>query len=175
MDNYNYQSKLKEIWDLAFTKYKNGDRNPDNYFSEITLKVLRQMGLKTMDIYDYIEDNITSGEPDFETFLLVSATRRDYFLTVQNGRTSKKIIDCTSLPEKEAKIDGIVWLPRIIVKAQAKLRGELPPQMMYGCGGDRHFFRSHNIHPADFLRAAWTHESKTSKLVDWIKTKSPLN
>jgi hypothetical protein len=53
-------------------------------------------------------------------------------------------------------------------KAYAKLKGELPAETMYGCGGDRNFFKNNNIHPADFLRAAWAYEGDASKLIDWV-------
>ncbi|MFT5837141.1 MAG: hypothetical protein ACI9ZV_000645, partial [Candidatus Azotimanducaceae bacterium] len=66
------------------------------------------------------------------------------------------------------EVKGIVWLPRIMPKALAKLRGELPPETMYGCGGDRRFFKTNNIHPAEFLRAAWAYQDDQGKLIDWV-------
>ena len=33
---------------------------------------------------------------------------------------------------------------------------------------DRNFFKENNIHPAEFLRAAWAYEDETSKLIDWV-------
>lgn len=168
MDHYSYQKTLKTIWEGAVAKYKEGNRKPDSYFDETTLSELASVGLNTMDVYDYAEDFVTRDEPDFETFLLVCSARRDYFLTVQEGKPSEQILDTSTLPPKDAKAKGIVWLPRIFPKAIAKLRGELPPETMYGCGGDRNFFRDNNIHPAEFLRAAWAYEDDESKLIDWV-------
>jgi hypothetical protein len=74
-----------------------------------------------------------------------------------------------SLPPKTARIDGIEWLPRLIEKARIKLRGEMEPDLMYGCGGDRKFFRDHGIHPADFLRMAWAAGDQTERLVEYVK------
>lgn len=168
MNHYTYQKALKTIWEDAVAKYQAGNREPDSYFDEDTLTELASVGLKTMDVYDYAEDYVTRDEPDFETFLLVSAARRDYFLTVQEGKPSEQIIASDALPPKDAEIKGVVWLPRIMPKAYAKLRGELPPETMYGCGGDRKFFKENNIHPSDFLRAAWAYEDDESKLVEWV-------
>jgi hypothetical protein len=39
---------------------------------------------------------------------------------------------------------------------------------MYGCGGDRRFFKANNIHPAEFLRAVWAYEDEPEKLIDWV-------
>ncbi len=168
MDHYSYQKTLKAIWKDAVAKYEAGNREPDSYFDKATEAELASVGLNTMDVYDYAEDFVTREEPDFETFLLVSAARRDYFLTVQEGKPSDQVIASEALPPKDAEIKGIVWLPRIMPKAYAKLKGELPAETMYGCGGDRNFFKNNNIHPADFLRAAWAYEDDASKLIDWV-------
>jgi hypothetical protein len=168
MNHYQYQQSLKNIWENAVTQYKEGKREPDSYFDDATLAELAAMGLNTMDIYDYAEDFVTGGEPDFETFLMICEARRDYFLTVQAGKASQQTLDSSSLPAKDAEAKGIVWLPRIMPKAIAKLRGELPADTMYCCGGDRKFLKTNNIHPAEFLRAAWAYENDTDKLIDWV-------
>jgi len=49
---------------------------------------------------------------------------------------------------QDRRCAGIEWLPRIIPKTKAKLRGELR-DLMYCCGGDRRFFQAHSIHPAN--------------------------
>jgi hypothetical protein len=168
MNHYTYQDTLKIIWDEAVARYIEGNREVDSYFDEATLTELASIGLQAIDVYDYAEDFVTRGEPNFETFLMVSEARRDYFLTVQEGKPSGNTLDSSTLPPKTDEAVGIVWLPRIIPKAIAKLRGELPPETMYGCGGDRNFFKENNIHPAEFLRVAWAYENETSKLIDWV-------
>jgi hypothetical protein len=70
-----------------------------------------------------------------------SSVRRDYFQNVQGGRASNAVLDDSSLPAKTDAVQGIAWLPRLMPKALAKLRGELPPSLMYCCGGDRRFFK----------------------------------
>jgi hypothetical protein len=47
------------------------------------------------------------------------------------------------------------WLPRIIAKARAKLKGELPSEIMYSCGTDRPFLKKVGIAPEDFLKTVW--------------------
>lgn len=169
MQHYEYQKTLKLIWESAVAKYRDeGNRDPDTYFDEATLAELASIGLNKMDVYDYAEDFVSSEEPDFETFLMVCEARRDYFLTVQEGKPSDQVLDSATLPPKDTKVKGIVWLPRIIPKAIAKLKGELPPETMYGCGGDRRFLKENNIHPAEFLRATWAYMDDESKLIDWV-------
>jgi hypothetical protein len=168
MNHYQYQQTLKNIWESAVAQYKSGKREPNSYFDAATLSELAAMGLNTMDIYDYAEDYVSEGEPDFETFLMICEARRDYFLTVQGGQASQQTLDSSQLPAKDAEAKGIVWLPRIMPKAIGKLRGELPADTMYCCGGDRKFLKTNNIHPAEFLRAAWAYQNDEDKLIDWV-------
>ncbi len=79
------------------------------------------------------------------------------------------MISVEALPAKTEEMDGIVWLPRIIQKAMGRLRGELPNDLMYCCGGDRKFFRTHDVHPADFLRMVWAAKGKPDKVLAYIK------
>ncbi|TLD70649.1 hypothetical protein FEM03_10040 [Phragmitibacter flavus] len=62
------------------------------------------------------------------------------------------------------------WLPRIIAKAEAKLRGEMDPDIMFGCGGDRAFLSEVGIHPADFLRMIWAAKGDQDRVVKFVKT-----
>ena len=171
MNHYDYQSRLKAIWLEATEKYKAGNRQPDSYFDEATLADLASVGLNTMDVYDYVEDYLSGGEPDFETFIMVCEARRDYFITIQEGKASDQTLDSSTLPAKDLEVNGIVWLPRIMPTVLAKLRGELPPETMYGCGGDRRFFKANNIHPAEFLRVAWAYEDEPKKIIKWVEAR----
>ena len=64
---------------------------------------------------------------------------------------------------------GFAWLPRQIVKARAKLRGEMPAELMYCCGGDRAFFKKVNIDPSDFLRVVWAAREDDHKIIEYVK------
>ena len=171
MDHYSYQKTLRAIWTDAVERYRNGDRAPDTFFDAGTLETLASIGLGTMDVYDFAEDFVGRDEPDFETFLMICEARRDYFLTVQKGEPSTDTLDVSTIPGKEVEVRGIVWLPRIIPKALAKLRGELPADTMYCCGGDRRFFRDNNIHPAEFLRVAWAYQDREAAIIDWVEAR----
>ncbi len=171
MDHYSYQKSLRGIWTDAVERYRKGQREPETFFSAETLESLASIGLGTMDVYDFAEDFAGREEPDFETFLMICEARRDYFFTVQKGEPSTDTLDVSTIPGKEVEVRGIVWLPRIIPKALAKLRGELPADTMYCCGGDRRFFRDNHIHPAEFLRVVWAYQQEEAKIIDWVEAR----
>jgi hypothetical protein len=76
------------------------------------------------------------------------------------------------MPAKTDAIRGIEWLPRIIPKAKAKLRGELPASLMYCCGGDRRFFKTHDINPVEFLDVVRQNENNDTAIVNWVVARS---
>ncbi|MDK3159605.1 DUF5069 domain-containing protein [Kamptonema cortianum] len=170
MKNYDYQKQLVEVWNTAVEQYGKGNRDANAFFTGAQIAFLGSIGLNAREVYDFAEDYHNGQEPDLATFLMVHDIRRAYFLEVQKGIPSgKKKVAPGDLPAKTDEVGGIVWLPRIIPKAFAKLRGEMDPELMYGCGGDRRFFRENDIHPAEFLRVAWANESSPEKIIDWVE------
>ena len=166
-DLFGFTGKLFRLWSKAEALYRNGNREPDQYFDEDEVTVLTSLGLNVMDVYDYVEDFSSGGDPDFATFILISSEKVFYFFEELGGVLSEKRISEKDLPLRDAEAGGFVWLPRILVKARAKLRGELPAEIMYGCGGDRKFLRRHGIHPAEFLRKV-RYSSTDEEVVDWV-------
>lgn len=170
MTHYDYQKNMRALWEYAVQTYQSGNREPSSYFSKEQLEWMDANGLKVMDLYDFAEDFVSSGEPDFETFLMISEARREYLRFVQKGEKSTQVLDVDTLPAKTDEVDGIVWLPRILPKAKAKLRGELPPEIMYCCGGDRKFLKEWDLHPAEFLRVVWANMDDDAATIAWVKT-----
>ncbi|MEM1158768.1 MAG: hypothetical protein AAF649_10090 [Verrucomicrobiota bacterium] len=169
MDNVNWTRSFRAIYDKAVAQYEAGQYGAESYFDHAEIQFLKSIGHTAQEIYDFAEDRVTGGEPDFETALLVAAVRRDYFLEVMQGRSSGRVVAPADLTGKEVEEDGIVWLPRIIEKAEAKLRGEMDPDLMYGCGGDRKFFQENHVHAADFLRQVWAADGDRRKVIDYVK------
>jgi hypothetical protein len=169
MQNYIWAERFKQIYDAAVLRYNNGTQSAKELFSKEEVEFLASIGCTAQELFDFVEDFCRGGEPIYSDVLLVTAVRRDYFLNVQHGKHSSHVIDSAALPAKSAPLGGIPWLPRIIEKAKAKLRGEMPPELMYGCGGDRPFLRGVNIHLADFLRFVWEVNGDEQKILAYVK------
>lgn len=172
MSDYTYQQDLRRIWERAEKLYRDGRRDALDYFEGEDLAFVERIGATPQEIFDFAEDYVTSGEPDFLTFALLADIRRGYFLIHQKGKRGTHVVQDTDLPPKDAAVEGIAWLPRIIVKAKAKLKGEMNPNLMYGCGGDRRFFKEHNLHPAEFLRLVADHLDDDRPIIDYVLAKS---
>ncbi len=171
MSLYSWAGTFRETYDKAVELYRAGERAPEMLFDDAGRAFLAAIGHTPREIFDFVEDAVEGGEPDFPFVLLVAAARRDYFLYAQHGKPSGRARKMDDFPPKADKLAGIEWLPRIVEKARAKLRGEMPPDLMYGCGGDRAFLRKLDLPPADFLRFVWSAGDDTAKIVEFVRSR----
>ncbi len=166
-----WNDQFLALFDRCATRFNSGDTDYENYYSPDELAFLGKIGYQPRELFDFVEDFCGDGSPSASTALLVAAVRRDYFLTVLKGAPGDKRVTADDVPSRGDELDGMAYLPRLIAKARAKLRGELDPNLMFCCGGDRNFFRQYgDIHPADFLRHVWAAGDTDQKIADWIKT-----
>lgn len=173
MKHFTFPAHFRAIYEKAVARYAEGKRGPETFFDAEERVFLAANGITPQHVYDYAEDhNGYGGEPGFDHALAIELVRRDYFLNVQGGHPSTTVLDDSKLPAKTDAVRGIAWLPRLYPKARAKLRGELPPTLMFCCGGDRKFFKEHNILPAEFLSIVWRFENDGAAVVDWVARRS---
>ena len=171
MHHYDYLRQLEDIWRHGVELYKAGVHSADEMFVHEQIAALAAVGQTPREFFDYAEDFVMAGEPAFCDVAAVADIRRAYFIDVQGARASGRVLLPEALPARNAEAAGIVWLPRILAKAKAKLRGELHPEIMYGCGGDRAFLKSADIHPAEFLRKVWQHENDEAAVIRWVSAR----
>ena len=168
---YRWYHELKQLFVQSLERCRAGERSPARHYTNEQIGYLASIGLSPQEFFDFADDHTRyDGDPDWETTLLTNAVRREYFLGVQKGQASAKQVAMGSLPTKGAQLGGIPWLPRLIKKAEAKLRGEMPAELMYGCSGDRGFFREHRLSQPDFLRLVWLTNSDEGRILEYVKT-----
>lgn len=169
MSHFDFPSRFRTIYEKAVSLYAKGQRGPETFFTAEEQAWLAANGLTAQNLYDYAEDhNNYGGEPGLLHALAIECVRRDYFLNVQKGQPSGRTLDTATMPPKTETVRGISWLPRLLPKARAKLRGELPSSLMFGCGGDRAFFKEHDVLPAEFLALVWRSGDDDAAIVDWL-------
>jgi hypothetical protein len=166
-----WDTTFRQLFERCAQLHRSGENHQGSWYSSADLEFLASIGCTGQEFFDFVDDHCRySDGPTLETSLLVASVRRDYFYVIQKGVRSTRTVAPSELPLKSAAVDGIPWLPRLIVKARAKLRGEMDPDTMFGCGGDRAFFAQHQIHPADFLRVTWAAGDDDRKIIDFVKS-----
>lgn len=165
-----WEPRFREIYDRAVRIYdEEGGRTANECISSEDQAFLATIGCSPQELYDFAEDWCVAREPAFEEVLAVAAIRRDYFLKDQGGRSTGRVRSPQEFPSGNSALEGYTWLPRILAKARAKLRGELPSQLMFGCGGDRPFLRSIAFGLSEFfalVRAAGDNDAIVLKEIE---------
>lgn len=164
-----WQTQFRQTYDRGVAAWREGRDSPATMFTAEDAGFLATIGCTPQELFDFVDDGQGYGEPDFATALAVAAIRRDHFLNVLHGRSAGQRISIEDLPAKTAAVDGIVWLPRLIEKARAKLRGEMPDELMYGCGGDRQCFREIKMTMPAFLELVRDSGEDTRRIIDTVK------
>lgn len=171
MENDDWKSRFKEIYDRGAERYRAGRQSPAAMFASDEVEFLAGIGCSAQELFDFVEDGL-GGSPTYAEVEDVTAIRHDYFLNEMKGADSGKKVNVADLPAKSDAVDGISWLPRIICKAKAKLRGEMPPELMYGCGGDRPFLKSVNVGLGEFLQVVRDAGDNDRKVIDFVKARA---
>lgn len=138
-------------------------------FEARDVEFLASIGCTAQELFDFVDDALDYGDFDFEIVLAVTAIRRKYFIEVMHGKSTGRVVPMNELPAKSAKVDGIAWLPRLIAKARIKLRGEMDPDLMYGCAGDRPFLREHKMTLPQFLQIVWDNGNDDRAIINAVK------
>jgi hypothetical protein len=149
--------------------WQEGRRSPQAMFDTEDAKFLSSIGCTRQELFDFVDDLNRYGEPSLDDALEVARIRRKYFLEVLRGKPADRQASMEELPAKKATVDGIAWLPRLIAKARLKLRGELPDDLMYGCGGDRSFLAEYPMTMPAFLQLVWDSGGDDRRIIEAIK------
>jgi len=174
MSTNDWQKHFRQVYDRGVAAWRAGRRAPATMFDGADATFLGSIGCTTQELFDFVDDELNYGDFDFATTQAVTAVRRDYFLNVMQGKPTGRTVTMASLPAKAAEVDGIAWLPRFIVKARAKLRGEMPPELMYGCAGDRPFLRKMKMDLPGFLKLTWDSGDNDRLIIDAVKKSAGL-
>jgi hypothetical protein len=169
MSETTWRTEFQAVYERGVAAWKAGRRAAGSMFSPADVAWLSGIGCSAQEAFDFVDDFLRYGEPDFATALEVAAIRRDYFLKDLGGKPATQRFSMADLPAKAAAVDGIAWLPRIIVKARLKLRGEMPDDLMYGCGGDRQFLAGIHMTLPEFLTLVRDSGTDDRRIIDAVK------
>ena len=164
-----WKSRFQEVYERGAHAWREGRRSPQSMFDAEDAAFLKSIGCTAQELFDFVDDAQSTGEPDFKSVLAVQEIRLDHFLNDMGGEWPAHAVPVSSLPAKRDQVDGIPWLPRIIEKARLKLQGRMPAELMYGCGGDHSFLRQVNMTLPQFLQLVRDKGSDDRAIVEVVK------
>ena len=167
LENVNdWKKQFKELYDRTLARVRAGERRLDKLFTEVDREFLRSIGSKPIEMFDACEDFAGDGMPTFEETLQMHEIRRTHFLDVQGGKFPAAKTDYRA---RDARLGGILWLPRAIDKARAKLEGRLIDELYYPCGGDRRMLDDLGIGRVEFFQIVHDNPTDDAVLAEVLK------
>lgn len=175
MSDPTWQERFGQVFQRGVSAWEAGRRSPRAMFGPEDEAFLASLGGTTQELFDFVDDLLRYGEPDLATVLAITGIQRDHFIGALGGKPTGRIASMSDLPAKTDAVDGIPWLPRLIAKARLKLRGEMPPELMYGCAGDRPFLRRMRMDLPGFLALVRDHGDDDRRIVDEVKRRAGID
>ncbi len=127
-----WQSQFRDLFFKGVERHEAGRQSPETMFEGDEPAFLESIGCSTQEMFDFCDDYVRWGDVVYEHVEELQAVRRDYFLNDLKSQPAARRMEMEEFPAKTDEIAGIAWLPRLIVKARAKLEGALPADLMYG-------------------------------------------
>ncbi|MDG2214359.1 MAG: hypothetical protein P8M70_11045 [Verrucomicrobiota bacterium] len=125
----------KQFHDLFFRgveRHKEGRQDPESMFEGNEPTFLESIGCSTQEMFDFCDDYVRWGDVIYEHVEALQAVRYEHFIEKLDSQPASHAMAMNEFPPKDAELEGIAWLPRLILKARAKLAGQLPADLMYG-------------------------------------------
>jgi hypothetical protein len=169
MNADSWKVEFQAVYARGLEAWQAGRRLPSTMFAPADAAFLGSIGCSVQELFDFVDDFARYGEPDYDDVLEVTAIRRDFFVNELKGKPASRRVPMSELPPKAEAVDGIPWLPRIIMKARLKLRGEMPDDLMYGCGGDRQFLAGIRMSLPAFLILVRDSGTDDRRIIDAVK------
>ena len=170
-----WKTEFQSVWERGIAAWKTGRKSAKTMFEPKDVAFLATIGCTAQELFDFVDDFLGYDDLDFDTVLAVTAIRREYFQNVMNGTPTGRVVAMGELPAKAAAVDGIAWLPRLIAKARIKLSGEMNPDLMYGCAGDRPFLREHHMTLPQFLQLVRDKGDDDGAIIETVKKSAGRN
>ena len=128
----NWRQQFHELFFTGVKRYEAGRHSPESMFETKDTIFLESIGCSALEMFDFCDDYVRWGDVIYEHIEEIQAVRLDHFQNTLNNIPAERHMSMDEFPAKTDEVEGIAWLPRLIVKARAKLAGSLPADLMYG-------------------------------------------
>ena len=127
-----WKTQFREVFDAGVQRRKEGCNEPGAMFESTEVAFLESIGCTAQEMFDFCDDYVGWDDVIYEHVEALQAVCYEHFVQELDSQPASHRMEMHEFPPKDAEVDGIHWLPRLIVKARAKLVGALPADLMYG-------------------------------------------
>ena len=128
----NWKTQFREVFDAGVQRRKEGCNEPGAMFESDEVAFLESIGCTVQEMFDFCDDYVSWDDVICDHVEALQAVRCEHYVNELNSQPASHRMEMDDFPAKTDEVEGIAWLPRLIVKARAKLAGQLPADLMYG-------------------------------------------
>ena len=132
MNDDTWETQFRALFNTGTERHRQGRQSPGAMFEADEVAFLESIGCSAQELFDFVDDHVCCGDINYDDVVAVTAIRHDHFKNELHSQCASRRMGMDEFPAKTDEVEGIPWLPRLITKARAKLRGELPADLMYG-------------------------------------------
>ena len=127
-----WKQRFRALFNEGVERHKAGRQSPNTMFEADEIQFLESIGCSSQEMFDFCDDYVRWDDVIYDHVEELQTVRYEYFKNELNSKPASRRMEMGEFPEKSDEVEGIAWLPRLIVKARAKLAGQLPTDLMYG-------------------------------------------
>ena len=127
-----WKTQFREVFDAGVQRRKGGCNEPGAMFESTEVAFLESIGCSAQEMFDFCDDYVGWDDVIYEHVEALQAVRYEHFVKELDSQPASRRMEVDDFPAKTDEVEGVAWLPRLIVKARAKLAGQLPVDLMYG-------------------------------------------
>ena len=127
-----WKQRFRALFNEGVARHKTGRQSPDAMFGESEIEFLESIGCSSQEMFDFCDDYVHWDDVIYDHVEELQAVRYEHFKNELSSQPADTRMEMSEFPAKADEVEGIAWLPRLIVKARAKLAGQLPADLMYG-------------------------------------------
>ncbi len=130
--SHDWKTQFRAVFDAGVQRRKEGSNEPVAMFERDEVAFLESIGCSAQEMFDFCDDYVGWDDVIYEHVEALQAVRYEHFVEELDSQPAAHRMEMDDFPAKTDKVEGIAWLPRLILKARAKLAGQLPADLMYG-------------------------------------------
>ena len=127
-----WKTQFRDLFITGVERHKTGRQSPDTMFGADEIQFLESIGCSSQEMFDFCDDYVRWDDVIYDHVEELQAVRYEHFVEELDSQPAAHRMEMHEFPAKADEVEGIAWLPRLIVKARAKLAGQLPADLMYG-------------------------------------------
>ena len=85
LSNVSWEAEFRKLFEVGSDRYQQGKREVSSFFQPEELEFLQRIGYRAQEMFDFLEDHVNYGAPDYATAYKVAVLRERYFREVQGG------------------------------------------------------------------------------------------